>query len=262
MKATRDSEYNSIFASKLRDLLEQKSISRTKLASVIGVKQQTVSLWADGSTTPKLEHLKPLASYFEISIDELVTGVAPDNEAIHLDTGLSNLAIEILKRLNSDNKNKSKNIIIIEFLNVIIESMDSKVYSLSRLARLCMDYIVGAHGSILEQEELKMEQQKGMVHLVHIDRPNMKNDNLDFRTYQLTKDFEYFIEHLTKKPKIAERVKRVYIESALDLPDFSDSRFSPGAFSGGNNPKDIPIKAKISVEDSESEDDATNTSPK
>lgn len=230
MKSTRKSDYDSPFAKKLRDLIENKSITRTQLANELGVKQQTVSQWADGHTTPELRHLKPLASYFEISIDELVTGIAPSNEKIHLDTGLSNTVIDILKKLSTDNENKFSNKIIIEFLNIIIETMDSKHYSLSRLAFLCMEYIVGAHEPKLEQEELLKQETQEWEILCHIDRPNLKNDNLDFKTYQLTKDFECFIEHLAKNPKIADRVKKIYENASFKAPNYSDSRFNPNAF--------------------------------
>lgn len=228
MKTTRESGYDSAFAKKLRDLLESKSVSMTKLGSILGVKQQTVSQWANGSTTPEFKHLKPMASHFEISIDELVTGVAPGNEEFHLITGFSNLAIEKLKKLSArdiDNDALGKNKVIIEFLNIVIENMDSKFYSLSRLAQLCMEYIIGAHKPILEQEDLIKKEASGWEILVPLDRPNFKNDDLDFKTYQLTKDFEYFIEHLTRNPKISQRAKKIYMESNLDIPDYSDSRF-------------------------------------
>ena len=235
MDATSKSDYDSTFAKKLRDLIEAKSVSMTALAKELGVKQQTVSQWADGSTTPALKHLKPLASYFDVSIDELVTGVATDNEELHIDTGLSNLAIEILKQLSADGADdgvSGDSKVIIEFLNVMIESMNSECYSLSRLARLCMDYIVGAHKPILEQEKLAALEAEGGEVFVHTDRPNYRNDVLDFRTYRLTKDFEYFIEHLTKSLKTAARAKKIYVEGNLNLPDYSDSRFKPGAIFG------------------------------
>ena len=227
MNSTRKPDYDSAFATKLRGLLESKSLSMTELANRLGVKQQTVSLWANGSTTPELKHLKPLALYFCISIDELVTGVAPNNEELHLNTGLSNSAIEILKKLNTDDIDSDKasdNKISIEFLNVIIENMNSRFHSLSRLARLCMDYIIGAHESILAQERMKREEAKNFEFLVHKDRPNIKNDDLDFKTYRLTKDFEYFIEHLTKNPIIVKRAKKIYMDNNLNLPDYRDSR--------------------------------------
>ena len=226
MKSTSESGYNSAFATKLRDLLEKNSISKTKLANDLGVKQQTISQWADGSTTPALKHLKPLALYFNVTIDEMVTGVAPSNEELHLNTGLSNRAIEILKQLNGgDRNNKIHNQIIIEFLNVIIENMDSELHNSSRLALHCMNYIIGAHEPILEQERLKEQKAEGWVIFTDINRPNMKNDDLDFRTYRLTKDFEYFIEHLTRDAKIVERAKKIYMEGNLYLPDYSDRRF-------------------------------------
>lgn len=226
MKSTRKSDYDSPFAKKLRDLLEKKSISKTKLASELGVKQQTVSQWSDGFTTPELKHLKPMASYFGITIDELVTGFAPDNEELHLDIGLSNSAIEILKKLNKDDKNKFINNLIVEFLNIIIERMHYRFYSLSRLSCQCMEYIIGAHEPMLEQENLIKEESKKFEIFCHGDRPNLKNDDLDFKTYRLTKDFEYFIEHLTKNPKTVDRVKTIYGKFNVNTPDFRDRRFS------------------------------------
>lgn len=230
MKSTRKSDYDSPFAKKLRDLLEKKSISKTKLASELGVKQQTVSQWSDGYTTPELKHLKPLASYFGISIDELVTGLAPDNEDIHLDTGLSNSAIEILKKLSINDKDKFENNLIIEFLNIIIERMHYRFNSLSQLSCQCMEYIIGAHIPMLEQENLIKEESKKFEIFCHRDRPNLKNDDLDFKTYRLTKDFEYFIEHLTKDREIADRVKTIYGKFNVNTPDYSDRRFSAAVF--------------------------------
>ena len=226
MDSTRVSDYYSAFAKKLRSLLEENSVTKTALAKKLGVKQQTVSQWADGSTAPKLEHLIQLASTFNVSIDELATGIAPENKKVHSNIGLSNSAIEILKRLNnSDAKNKVHNQIVVEFLNIMIERVDTKFYSLSRLARLCMDYIIGAHEPLLEQEELAKQRVIGMDIFVHRDRPNSRNDDLDFRTYQLTKDFENFIENLAKNSKIVELIKSIYIEGDLDVPNFSDRRF-------------------------------------
>jgi len=225
MGGTRKSDYNSIFATKLRGLLASKSVSMTSLAKELGVKQQTVSQWADGFTTPALKHLKPLALYFGISIDELVTGVAAYNEETHLNTGLSNQAIEILKRLNpSDVNNKADGKITIEFLNIIIESMYSESFNLARLARQCMDYVVGAHKHLLWQEEASRNMAADWEYFSHVDRPNLKNDDLDFKTYQLTKYFEYFIDYLAKNPKIEARTRRIYTEGNYYLPDYYDSR--------------------------------------
>jgi transcriptional regulator with XRE-family HTH domain len=264
MATTRKPDYDSAFAKKLRELLDTRAISMTELAKKLEVKQQTVSQWANGSTTPKLKHLKPLASYFEISIDELVTGIAPKNEEFHLDTGLSNLAIEKLKKLKAGNAEDDNNRssakfdskIIIEFLNIIIERMDYRFHSLSRLAYLCIEYITGAHKPILEQEELKEEKAKGYDILVHQDRPNLENDDLDFKTYRLTKDFENFIVDLAKMPEIVMRLVKIYEEFNHTLPDYSDRRFGPGAF--GNTYSDS-VKTIVAEENINSKDNMTNT---
>lgn len=270
MGPTRKTDnYNSAFAEKLRDLISEKAISMTQLGKELGVKQQTVSQWADGKTTPALNHLKPLASYFEVTIDELVTGVAPENEAMHLDTGLSNLTIEKLKQLKTDDVtddmddmdyddrgfyDKSKSKIIIEFLNIIIENIYSNDHNLSRFAESCMNYIVGAHGPILMQEEYKREKQEGIVLIGHIDRPNFQNDDLDFKTYQLTKDFEYFIVDLTKNREIARRARAIYKKANLHLPDYSDSRYKPEAMFSQYY-QENPHIIEVDIEHGENKDD-------
>lgn len=245
MRDTTVSDYDSVFAKQLRNLLEKKSISKTRLAIELGVKQQTISQWADGSTTPALKHLKPLASYFNLSIDELVTGVAIENEDIHLDTGLSNQTIEKLKKLNAvnaANDEAGKNRIIIEFLNIVIEGMDTDIYNLSRLARQCMEYIIGMNKHFLWLEKVKREAKKGWEHLYFGDGPNFRNDKVEFNTYKLVRDFERFIEFLAKDPKVANRAKKIYVEHNLNLPDYSDNRSKPGAIFGESVLEKYPAK--------------------
>ena len=245
MKSTRKKDYDSIFASNIRKLLDTKSMSKTQIAKQLGVKQQTVSQWADGSTTPALKHLMPLASCFGISVEELLTGVAPENREMYEDTGLSNEALELLKWVNTheepDNDmdqvaqierlksgryllNGHKDKILLEFLSIIIETIKTRDNSFLWLAHLCMDYIAGAHEPLLEFEELDKRSKQNLVVFAHADRPDHRNDDLDFRTYRLARDFEYFIQFLTKDTKIANRVKLVYKNANLQMPDYSDSR--------------------------------------
>ena len=245
---TRQPEQDIAFSDTLKNLLESKSISMTQLAKKLGVKQQTVSQWADGSTTPALKHLIPLATVFNISVHELITGVAPENDDMHLSTGLSNRSIEILKQINvavSENddvgnigklaqikkyhsgkhetdKHKSK--ILIEFLNLMIESIGLDSFNFSRLARLGMDFIVGAHEPLLEIDKFVKQSQEGWEILVHADSQNFINDDLEFGKFKLSRDFENFIVELAKNPKAASRVKLLYENANLQIPDFSDRR--------------------------------------
>jgi len=89
-----------------------------------------------------------------------------------------------------------------------------------------MDYIVGAHDPILFIEKARKTSSEGCGHFVHSDRPDFQNDTLDFKTYQLTKDFEYFIRDLTINSKTVDRVKTIYASGKFNLPDYNDSRFA------------------------------------
>ena len=49
-----------------------KHISQSALAKIIGVAQQTIGSWETGRTSPDTEMLKKLADYFGVSIDYLL----------------------------------------------------------------------------------------------------------------------------------------------------------------------------------------------
>lgn len=56
---------------KIRALRRQKNISQEVLAQYLGVSFQAVSKWESGSTMPDISLIPSIASFFEVSIDEL-----------------------------------------------------------------------------------------------------------------------------------------------------------------------------------------------
>lgn len=60
------------FAENLKYLRKLNKIDQTKLASALNVSAKTISHWETGYTEPSIAQLIILASYFEITIDELV----------------------------------------------------------------------------------------------------------------------------------------------------------------------------------------------
>lgn len=56
---------------KIRNLRKAKNISQEKLASYLGVSFQAVSKWENGVTMPDVTMIPALASFFEITTDEL-----------------------------------------------------------------------------------------------------------------------------------------------------------------------------------------------
>ncbi|MCM1167294.1 MAG: helix-turn-helix transcriptional regulator [Lachnospiraceae bacterium] len=97
---------NSPFATRLRELLEEREITQPVLAEAIGVSRQSVGQWKDGKTVPDILDLRKIAIFFGVSTDYLLcqTNVASsDNRVkdIHELTGLSEDAVNHLVKLKS-----------------------------------------------------------------------------------------------------------------------------------------------------------------
>ena len=63
--------FDSLFAARLRSLIDSKGISKQQLADAIGVSRQAISQYSDGSTIPNAEKLFKIAEYFDVSLDYL-----------------------------------------------------------------------------------------------------------------------------------------------------------------------------------------------
>lgn len=97
---------NSPFASRLRELLEERNITQPVLAEAIGVSRQSVGQWKDGKTVPDILDLRKIAVFFGVSTDYLLcqTDVASTDDRVrtmHELTGLSEAAINRLVNLKA-----------------------------------------------------------------------------------------------------------------------------------------------------------------
>lgn len=94
--------YEGTFPTILRELLEchPKTGEKTTLKALgeyVGIRQQTISLYKNGTTQPTPENLIRIAEYFHVSVDYLLTGVSSENKALHEELGLSESAITLMK---------------------------------------------------------------------------------------------------------------------------------------------------------------------
>lgn len=90
------------FAVNLRSFLEcspkdGKPVTQRDLAKYIEVRPQTVSLYCTGESLPNSETLVKMAEFFDISVDQMITGKRPENKPIRQMIGLSEQTIENLK---------------------------------------------------------------------------------------------------------------------------------------------------------------------
>lgn len=95
--------YNSLFSSRLRDLLNKINISMQALSVEIGVSRQAISQYCDGSTVPNADKLLKIADYFGVSLDYLVgrTDTPTTDMALRAVcdyTGLSEYSVRVLKQ--------------------------------------------------------------------------------------------------------------------------------------------------------------------
>ncbi len=64
---------NNLFGKKLKELRLEKGLSQQALGKELGFCNQTISFWESGSREPDLDTLVKIATYFEISFEELLT---------------------------------------------------------------------------------------------------------------------------------------------------------------------------------------------
>lgn len=65
----------------------EKGITQEQLAERLHVTRQAVSNWEIGKTQPDIETLSTLAECFEISVEELIYGKAPQSSNININVG-------------------------------------------------------------------------------------------------------------------------------------------------------------------------------
>lgn len=57
---------------RLKELRFKKRITQVELSEALGVSQQTIGTWETNKASPKLEMLKTIADYFEVTTDYLL----------------------------------------------------------------------------------------------------------------------------------------------------------------------------------------------
>lgn len=88
------------FSDRLDLLLTEKKETRTHLAEVIGITNQSFSDWKKRGTIPSADIVLKIANYFKVSIDWLING-NETNELTHEDTAF----IFKLRQLSEKDKN-------------------------------------------------------------------------------------------------------------------------------------------------------------
>lgn len=136
-------KYNATFPKILRALEEHhptdgRATTHKALADAVGVRPQTISLYAAGETQPTPDTLLKISEYFGVSVDYLLTGISSENKKINDELGLSEKAIKRLKQATQEDTAK-KYPPAIELISYLL-SEDSFYKFLSGLSKKIMDY--------------------------------------------------------------------------------------------------------------------------
>ncbi|MCL1857979.1 MAG: helix-turn-helix domain-containing protein [Oscillospiraceae bacterium] len=99
--------YNSVFAARLRKIMNEQNKTQKEVADVLGITRQAISQYLDGAVQPNLEKLYKLANYFQVSCDWFVgqsdiKSSDADDVAINKKLGLTQEAIEYLQFINEN----------------------------------------------------------------------------------------------------------------------------------------------------------------
>ena len=144
--------YENPFAETLRLIMDEHPHSGEKttqktLAKAIGIRPQTVSLYMDGSTQPTADNLYKIAKYFDVSVDYLLTGVSAENRELHRQLGLSEDAVNLIKRAYKDDQAGTCSRVVpvldellssVDFFQ-FLEDLSLKTENLKKLAQLSPD---------------------------------------------------------------------------------------------------------------------------
>lgn len=120
----KQEKYKSLFAARLRKLLDERGTTITALSKVLGISRQAVSQYADGTGQPNVDKLRMISNYFGVSSDYIIglSDTPTRNETIqgiNKETGLWGDAIAVLRteRFCGDDE-------ISDFVSFLIENED------------------------------------------------------------------------------------------------------------------------------------------
>ena len=97
--------YNSVFAKRLRELIESTGVSQAELANSVSVTRQAINSYTLGNTVPNSDVLTDIAKYFDVSSDYLLGLIDIKSNDITVksiceEIGLSDKSVNLLIDLN------------------------------------------------------------------------------------------------------------------------------------------------------------------
>ena len=83
------------------EILGRKNVTQKELAKYIGIDESSVSRSLRAERDFNVYELKCISEFLDVTIEEIMTGIAPENQVEHTQTGLSNYSINWLKSIKN-----------------------------------------------------------------------------------------------------------------------------------------------------------------
>lgn len=100
---------DQIFINNILKLLQSNHLTRAQLAKELGVNASTVSMWLNGTNSPRIDMVKKIANVFNVSPSYLLGWDEPDTIAAHFDGDeYTETELEEIRQFAEFVKNKRK----------------------------------------------------------------------------------------------------------------------------------------------------------
>ena len=161
-RASKFSGYNSIFATRLRKIMEENHTTQSALAKETGLTRQSISQYMDGSILPNVEKLHIICRFFGIPSDYLLGFTDSKSTDIEVQNiydkwGLSSDAMENLekscsKHLTGDTEK------IVDFVDFILSNQEYMKDASERLTNYSNEFLEyrkleARHKTAIDSEE-------------------------------------------------------------------------------------------------------------
>lgn len=214
---------NIYFNENLKQLRQSRNLTQERLADFLGVTFQTVSKWERGESYPDIAMLPEIASYFKVSVDDLLGANRAEDEI-----EIQNMLTQFDNFVN-DMEKKS------ELLKTMIKKFPN-------------DFRVQVKqlGMLMCEEEEDGEKIAKIQAIYHNIQNNCTNDEIRIRAKHLMAGYYSRLAHYGKQGITFEDV----MDIVMQMPKMEDSRERVISYI---YPPDKPDRLELSMESVETE---------
>ncbi len=228
---------------RIKELREEKGLTQLELSKELSVKQQTIAQWESGTRDLKTGSIIALANYFNVTSDYLL-GLSEYRTAQATDIGaaigLTEEAIDALKRLKGGHQTSPGDSVLLYCLSKIIESPGLYVVLLSVDGYVWKRLKSEAYNVLILKDFIKeqnlnislSEIDKRGVHVLNLEqkeifklykRRNLRGDvDIDYEEYKLQKEILCLIKDVVDDIALDDS----YYNTS-DIIDYNDYYPSP-----------------------------------